>query len=41
MKGGLAVLFEGANALAASRNDVRVFADARQAAQALLSMALG
>ncbi|MGW6407082.1 TetR/AcrR family transcriptional regulator [Streptomyces vinaceus] len=39
--GQLAVLFEGANALAASRNDVRVFADARQAAQALLSMALG
>ncbi|MFD0149437.1 TetR/AcrR family transcriptional regulator [Streptomyces sp. NPDC055721] len=37
----LAVLFEGANALAASCNDAQVFTDARQAAQTLLDIALG
>lgn len=37
----LAVIFEGANALAASCNDVRVFADARRAAKTLLDIALG
>ncbi|MEV7443918.1 helix-turn-helix domain-containing protein [Streptomyces sp. NPDC091204] len=37
----LAVIFEGANALAASCNDNRVFSDARQAAEALLDVALG
>ena len=35
-----AVIFEGANALAASCNDVEVFADARRAAEALLDVAL-
>jgi AcrR family transcriptional regulator len=37
----LAVLYEGANALAASRNDNTAFADARHAAQALIDAALG
>ncbi|MFB6808492.1 TetR/AcrR family transcriptional regulator [Streptomyces sp. NPDC056387] len=37
----LAVLFEGANALAASCNDIQVFTDARQAARTLLDAALG
>ncbi|MFF4444131.1 TetR/AcrR family transcriptional regulator [Streptomyces sp. NPDC001502] len=37
----LAVLFEGANALAASCNDAQVFTDARGAAKALLELALG
>ncbi|MER6254175.1 hypothetical protein ABT224_22745 [Streptomyces sp. NPDC001584] len=37
----LAVLFEGANALAASCNDARVFSDAGQAAQTLVDIALG
>ncbi|MER5934193.1 helix-turn-helix domain-containing protein [Streptomyces sp. NPDC002054] len=36
----LAVIFEGANALAASCNDPHVFADARQAAKTLLDAAL-
>ncbi|MFD4320728.1 TetR/AcrR family transcriptional regulator [Streptomyces sp. NPDC058548] len=36
----LAVIFEGANALAASCNDAQVFTDARQAAEALLKVAL-
>ncbi|MER6200571.1 hypothetical protein ABT234_24795 [Streptomyces sp. NPDC001586] len=36
----LAVLFEGANALAASCNDAQVFTDARQAARTLLDIAL-
>lgn len=36
----LAVLFEGANALAASCNDPQAFADARQAAETLLDTAL-
>jgi AcrR family transcriptional regulator len=37
----LAVLYEGANALAASCNDNTVFADARHAAQALIDAAVG
>ncbi|MFF4433731.1 TetR/AcrR family transcriptional regulator [Streptomyces sp. NPDC001513] len=37
----LAVIFEGANALAASCNDNRVFSDARRAAETLLAAALG
>ena len=37
----LAVLYEGANALAASCNDNSVFADARGAAQALIDAAIG
>ncbi|MER6253418.1 helix-turn-helix domain-containing protein [Streptomyces sp. NPDC001584] len=37
----LAVIFEGANALAASCNDAQVFTDARRAAKALLDLALG
>jgi AcrR family transcriptional regulator len=37
----LAVLYEGANALAASCNDNTVFADARHAAQALVDAAVG
>ena len=37
----LAVLYEGANALAASRNDTRVIADARRAAATLVQAALG
>ncbi|MFB7260008.1 TetR/AcrR family transcriptional regulator [Streptomyces nojiriensis] len=37
----LAVLYEGANALAASCNDAQVFTDARQAAHTLLDIALG
>ncbi|GLX34367.1 TetR family transcriptional regulator [Streptomyces roseochromogenus] len=37
----LAVIFEGANALAASCNDVHVFTDARRAAKTLLDIALG
>ena len=36
----LAVLYEGANALAASRNDNTVFADARRAAQTLIDAAI-
>jgi AcrR family transcriptional regulator len=36
----LAVIFEGANALAASCNDVAVITDARQAAKTLLDLAL-
>jgi hypothetical protein len=36
----LAVLFEGANALAASSNDAQAFTDARQAAETLLDVAL-
>jgi AcrR family transcriptional regulator len=36
----LAVLYEGANALAASRNDNTVFADARHAAQTLIDAAV-
>ncbi len=36
----LAVIYEGANALAASINDPQAFTDARQAATALLDMAL-
>jgi hypothetical protein len=36
----LAVIFEGANALAASSNDVEAFTDARRAAKTLLGMAL-
>jgi AcrR family transcriptional regulator len=36
----LAVLYEGANALAASRNDNTVFTDARRAAEALIDTAL-
>jgi AcrR family transcriptional regulator len=36
----LAVIFEGANALAASSNDVEAFTDARRAAQTLLDAAL-
>jgi AcrR family transcriptional regulator len=36
----LAVLYEGANALATSRNDNTVFADARHAAQALIDAAV-
>jgi hypothetical protein len=36
----LAVIFEGANALAASSNDVEAFTDARQAAKTLLDIAL-
>jgi len=38
--GQLAVLFEGANALAASCNDMDVYADARRAAKTLLNVAL-
>ncbi|MGW7641402.1 TetR/AcrR family transcriptional regulator, partial [Streptomyces decoyicus] len=37
----LAVIFEGANALAASCNDAQVFTDARRAAKTLLDIALG
>lgn len=37
--GQLAVLFEGANALAASTNDAQAFTDARQAASTLLEAA--
>ncbi|MFD3941837.1 TetR/AcrR family transcriptional regulator [Streptomyces sp. NPDC058579] len=37
----LAVVFEGANALAASCNDAQAFTDARQAAETLLNTALG
>ncbi|MFF3677564.1 TetR/AcrR family transcriptional regulator [Streptomyces sp. NPDC002120] len=37
----LAVIFEGANALAASCNDAQVFTDARRAAKTLLDVALG
>jgi AcrR family transcriptional regulator len=37
----LAVLYEGANALATSCNDNTVFADARQAAQTLIDAAVG
>jgi len=37
----LAVLYEGANALAASRNDNTVFTDARRAAQTLIDAAVG
>ncbi|MFD7834490.1 TetR/AcrR family transcriptional regulator [Streptomyces sp. NPDC059761] len=37
----LSVLFEGANALAASCNDAQAFTDARQVAQTLLDIALG
>jgi hypothetical protein len=37
----LAVLYEGANALAASCNDNTVFADARHAAEALIDTAVG
>ncbi|MER6316830.1 hypothetical protein ABT237_24155 [Streptomyces sp. NPDC001581] len=37
----LAVIFEGANALAASCNDNQVFSDARRAAKTLLAAALG
>jgi hypothetical protein len=36
----LAVIFEGANALAASSNDVEAFTDARRAAKTLLDVAL-
>ena len=36
----LAVIFEGANALAASTNDAQAFTDARRAAKTLLDMAL-
>jgi AcrR family transcriptional regulator len=36
----LAVIFEGANALAASSNDAEAFMDARRAAKTLLDMAL-
>lgn len=36
----IAVLFEGANALAASCNDTQVFTDARRAAETLLNAAL-
>jgi AcrR family transcriptional regulator len=36
----LAVIFEGANALAASSNDAEAFTDARRAAKTLLDMAL-
>lgn len=36
----LAVIFEGANALAASSNDAEAFADARRAAKTLLDIAL-
>ena len=36
----LAVIFEGANALAASSNDTEVFTDARRAARTLLDIAL-
>jgi AcrR family transcriptional regulator len=36
----LAVIFEGANALAASSNDTEAFTDARRAAKTLLDMAL-
>jgi len=36
----LAVLYEGANALAASRNDNAVFTDARKAAETLVHAAL-
>lgn len=36
----LAVIFEGANALAASCNDAQVFSDARRAAETLLDIAL-
>jgi AcrR family transcriptional regulator len=36
----LAVIFEGANALAASNNDPEAFTDARRAAKTLLDMAL-
>jgi AcrR family transcriptional regulator len=36
----LAVVFEGANALAASSNDAEVFTDARRAAKTLLDIAL-
>lgn len=35
-----AVIFEGANALAASTNDAQVFTDARRAAKTLLDAAL-
>ncbi|MET8752453.1 TetR/AcrR family transcriptional regulator [Streptomyces sp. NPDC004667] len=38
--GQLAVLFEGANALAASCNDAQAFTDARRAAETLLGVAL-
>ncbi|GAA0659740.1 TetR/AcrR family transcriptional regulator [Kitasatospora atroaurantiaca] len=37
----IAVIFEGANALAASCNDAQVFTDARRAAEILLDVALG
>lgn len=36
----LAVIFEGANALAASCNDTEAFTDARRAAKTLLDVAL-
>ncbi|MEU9124420.1 hypothetical protein AB0C96_31940 [Streptomyces sp. NPDC048506] len=36
----IAVIFEGANALAASCNDVELFTDARRAAKTLLDVAL-
>src|SRR2546429_547084 len=36
----LAVIFEGANALAASSNDTEAFTDARRAAKTLLDVAL-
>ena len=36
----LAVIFEGANALAASSNDAEAFTDARRAANTLLDVAL-
>ncbi len=36
----LAMIFEGANALAASCNDVAVIVDARRAAETLLDLAL-
>ncbi|MFF2197892.1 hypothetical protein [Streptomyces sp. NPDC058157] len=41
LAGQLAVLFEGANALAASCNDPQAFTDARRAAEMLLDIALG